>query len=262
MIGTLVWCPSGSETRADAIIDHLNGLLTTTDEEDREIYIVNNETEHEKVKSYLKMLSDLELVKVFDFSPQLYWSGGRNFLVDKFSGSSYKGLILFDSDIVPTESGWLEKVIQLQSSAPWLHSYMIANDENMKVYFDEDMEVEGFLLSTFKEFVCNTHYMDKKAVKILGGYASKGFAEWGFCDCEYGRRLAKSMINGFPNWVDPVRMPQKLHYAFVDAENEEKYVMKRRASIIRQYAPVFYDRARKIEQGIIPVYTDFRSWND
>lgn len=241
LLSTIVWCPDNQPEREATIIRHLNQLSTMNMSETYlDIHIVANDV---KSPAILQAIKDVGGT-VESFSPQIGWARGRNLAMYRFyQNPEYVRLIMADCDQCWDDLEWPLQVLTLHKEQPDIHAYMVRMDKWAK-HATAKLK-SGLIVDVYEEWLGTSNVCDRYTVEKVGGLNTTELPQdWGFHDCEWGRRLRQTgcleSSRGF--FIDPIRVNGNLSHD----DSYDKLMEPLKRHCIRQYNNIFMDRERAI----------------
>lgn len=192
LVQTTLWAPDHvlNQSRLDTIKTHLDSFLNYRG--DWDFHIVNNSQILDAMsQDFIENMKKIHPEKViyYDFYPENKgWCFARNRGITRFMQSDdYDNIILIDCDVWCYNNNWIINAQLLNKNIP---TFMIRKDEPER---HSPFLADGILVWKFGEWLGNINVMNKEVINKVGGYDNITFPQnWGFHDCEYGRRLLKS----------------------------------------------------------------------
>lgn len=244
LISTVVWCPPGQPARVETLCRHLQQLADMAAAHDFvDIHVIDNDVTEPRILAAMAGLGVVER-----YSPQKGWARGRNLGMKHFRDDPrYLRLALVDCDQGWDDLGWPAQVMALAASDPALHAYMIRVDKWQRR--QSGRLPSGTVVDVYAEWYGTTNVIDREVLSRVGALNAGDFPQdWGFHDCEWGRRLRQSglLAGTGGRFVDPVRITGSLgHDPAYDAA-----MTTLKDDCIRSYLPIFAARERDILAGI------------
>ncbi len=241
LLSTIVWCPENQPAREATILRHLQQLsIMKLADRNLDIHIVDNDVQSPALLAAMKEVGGT----IERFSPQIGWARGRNLAMCRFlENQEYARLIMADCDQCWDDLTWTQHVLHLHKTEPELHAYMIRMDKWAK-HATAKLK-SGLVVDVYEEWLGTSNVCDRHVVETVGGLNTTDFPQdWGFHDCEWGRRLRQTgcldSSRGF--YIDPIRVNGSLHHDEVYDKSMEPLKLQ----CIRSYNQIFLQRERAI----------------
>ena len=193
LLQTTVWAPLDQPKRLETLRKHLLAIPTYKGKFDLLINVNGSEL-NPIVDPIIKEMGDItgaeiEAVTVARTTDNKGWCWARNNGIKTALEGDYDLLILMDCDI------WVEKldwILKAQDAAKIQPAFMCRMFE-AKCMKGGARSVFNYKWEMYDEWLGCINVLTRKAMETCGGYDNVTFPqEWGYHDCEYGRRLLKA----------------------------------------------------------------------
>ena len=246
LVAGTIYCKFGDKERTRVVLEFLDLMGSWSEKYPEAVFlVVNNDTQQPEILEKLAKLESSNF-KVQTFSPQRYWSGARNFVVRTALKLGYELVVFMDDDITPPDD-WLPRVWAVHKAHPEIKTGVVEDAVTLpdvigKVPYD-DLEVV-----LYREYLGCFNVVTREVLATVGGFREGDNFKFGFCDTEYGVRLAKA---GFFNYsLGQYANPYGFNIKIRGKSSPGK------SSWVSENAPYYYAVRDAILLGILPVYVD------
>lgn len=246
LVHSVTWCPDGQPQRVRTVEKHLQRLFDYTG--DFDILVTDNASEGEG-REIVEKYAGSSLVR---FPTNRGWAFARNYAINHMVENSYDIIIMLDCDV------WSERddiISYAQDATRDLECFMCRRYETQ--YMVGFKKTENFKWDLYDEWLGCINVATRRAIDLVGGYDLITFPQqWGFHDCEWGRRVLKA---GLLKDLGGEKSYPSLYNGKVREEHDDEYdkVLKPMKDEVIAYANLFWESHVKILRGEKDIFFDY-----
>ncbi len=254
LVHSIVWCPEGQPERLEGLKKHLDKLSSYEGEYD---YIITAFELNDEVRTVVGEALD-SLIKsghsgeYYESNSNKGWAWARNRAIKKTIDEEYDLLIMMDGDIWVEDNEWIVKAQKASEAHPVFMCRMLEPQFRK----GGKMKFMGQHWDVYDEWLGCINVARRHVLKTVGGYNHVDLPqEWGFHDCEWGRRLGKA------GYLKPFNglYPSLANLGVIEEQEKEydEYLQKLKDDCLKKYTAKFWSMHQEILAGTRPVFFDY-----
>ncbi len=249
LVHSIVWCPEDQPIRLEGLRKHLWRLWKYTGVFD--LYITTFELGPRVTELFDDFFSEPgdRPIIVEHFPRNLGWAWARNRAIVRTLREGYELLAMMDGDIWVEDLSWIETASAASQKLPVFMCRML--DPSHRA--GGTMRFEGIELDLYPEWIGCINVARREVLETVGGYNLVDLPqEWGFHDCEWGRRLAKA------GYFAPLfgAYPSLANLGVVEEQDQsyDEFLKPLKERCLKEYTQKFWEMHQEILVGSRPVW--------